>query len=396
MSSVTITGTSSSTLVLHYDAASNYALAAQLASQINAGVAAGTPTYVTTPVPGFGQTPPALTAGQTGVFFQTDPTSYAHLAGAYTEVAANTGGTAFITAANGLAGQVILSDKTTNLDFNETGGSGTVAAGGGNNTLNLQGAGNWLVNAGGGANGILLGSGNDLIQSIGNDSIYGGTGAETVNALGATSDFVQGGSSDLYFVGGAGGATIYGGNGSDTFFGGSGTQLVYGGSAGDNFLEAGFGAAATLQGGGAGDTLAAVGSSAQVLTAGPGSELLTAALSSGADLLTAGYGNDTLVGGSGADTFVGGAGNATIQAGSGSSVFELVQGQSSQEVVQGIFNVNQIKINLVGYSGNPNGIPADVTGNSVVNGSLVVTLSDNTKITFLNINHTLTANNFTH
>ena len=63
--------------------------------------------------------------------------------------------------------------------------------GNGNDLIFVTGAVNATVGAGGGQNGIQLGSGQNLVISTGDDSIAGGSGATTIDATGAHSDFVQ-------------------------------------------------------------------------------------------------------------------------------------------------------------------------------------------------------------
>jgi Ca2+-binding RTX toxin-like protein len=241
----------------------------------------------------------------------------------------------------------------------------------------------------------MLGSGNDVVISTGFDTIQGGSGAETVDASGAQSDFVQGLNSHLLFVGGSGGATILGGTGSDTYFGSAGrhvgSQLIEGGSAGNNFLFAGNGAA-TLVGGGDQDQLYAYGSNDQLLIAGSGNETLSAALSTGNDTLQAGSGHDLLIGGAGADTFIGGSGQSTVTAGFGSQTFDFINhAAGGTELVQGIFDPTSIQIHLTGYG--DGAIHQALAGQTVTNGSVTIGLTDGTKITFQDVT-SLSRSNF--
>jgi len=398
MASVTILGSNNQQISLSFDPSANFALAQQLAQQINASVADGqliTASDLNGP-------PPTLPSGTNGVFFQST-LKFVALPPGYTTDIVNVPGSAVVF---GGADPTILSGEATNLTFVDASGSGTVVAGGADSRLLVGGAGNWSLNtaaghnviiaagsgndsitAGGGNNAIQLGSGADLVVASGNDMIEGGTGAETVDATGASGTFVQGNASDLLFIGGLGGATILGGSGSDTYFGSAagpaGKQLIVGGSSGDNYLFAGDGAA-TLTGVGNNDQLFAYGTSNQVLTAGAGNETLTAALSSGADSLTAGSGNDTLIGGSGADTFVGGMGNATVMAGSGADVYAFINHQAGgTELVQGIFDPSAIKISLQGYGASA--VAKALASQTESNGSVTIALSDGTKVTFQDV-----------
>ncbi len=408
VSSVTIQGTSHQTISLDFDSKSNFVLAEEIAARINAGVQAGT---IVTEYDTAGS-PPTLPAGVTGALVQTQ-TGLVALPQGYLIDLVTAPGPAVVLG-SGAAGETILSDAKTSLTFLAASGSGTVVAGGGENRLSVSGSGSWslytgggndiiaaigavnaTIGAGGGENSILLGSGDAVITSTGKDSIQGGSGAETVDATGAQSDFVQGNDSRLLFVGGAGGATILGGAGSDTYFGSpgkTGTQLIKGGLGGNNFLFAGNGAA-TLVGGGNSDQLYAYGQYDQSLIAGSGNETLSAAFSSGNDTLSAGRGHDLLVGGTGSDTFVGSTGNTTIQAGSGGQVFRFFnEASGGTDLVQNIINPASIKIDLVGYS--PTGIADALASQTTSGGSVTIALADGTKVTFQDIS-SLSRSNFT-
>jgi Ca2+-binding RTX toxin-like protein len=443
--SVTVHGSHNESIVLNYGATSNFLLAQQLAGYLNTQIA----DHKLVTEFDQGGTFPILPWGISGAYVQTT-TQTAILPTGYTTDLITKPGDAVVFG-SGAANEAIMSDADTDLTFTAASGSGTVVAGGGNSRIMLsagtpqatgwsdddkgrwdhrdhhkggkdhdgdKGASpvsNWLVytgsgndyisltgdvnatiGAGGGQNTILLGSGRDLVISTSADTIIGGSGAATIDATSAKSDLVAGGSGNLYFLGGAGGATIVGGSGSDTYYGSTGTtvgkQLVDGGSGGNNYLQAGNGLA-TLIGGGNGDQLFAFGASAQWLKAGAGNETLSAAQSSGADTLTAGSGKDSLIGSIlGADTFVGGSGAATVQAGFGSNVFEFMKGQGGTELVTGIIDPSSIQIALVGYASNE--VTKALASQTVSHGSVSISLTDGTKITFQDVT-SLTKSNFT-
>jgi Ca2+-binding RTX toxin-like protein len=411
VSTVTIQGSNHQPITLTFDTATNFALAQQIATYLNAEIASG---KLVTEYDSAGP-PPALPHGISGAYVQTT-SPLVFLPADYTTDLITKSGSAVVFG-SGAANETILSGASTSLTFIATAGSGTVVAGGGNDTFLVTGTrnDNWslyagggsdiiaalgavnaTIGAGGGHNAIQLGSGNDLIISTGYDTVAGGSSHATIDATGAHSDFVQGESSDLLFVGGTGGATIVGGTGSDTYLGSAagpvGSQLIEGGSAGNNFLFAGDGLA-TLVGGGKGDQLYGYGSYNQSLIAGSGNETLSAALSSGNDTLKAGSGKDVLIGGFGSDTFVGGSGHATITAGLGSDVFAFINHQAGgTELVQGIFDPASIKIDLQGYG--PNAIADALASQTVKHGSVTIDLSDGTKVTFQDVT-SLTRSNFT-
>jgi Ca2+-binding RTX toxin-like protein len=407
VSFVTVQGSADRTITLGFDPKQNFALAEQIAARINAGIAAGT---IATEFDSDG-TPPTLPGSVTGALVQTE-SPLVSLPPGYTIDLVTKHGDAVVFG-NGAAGETILSDVKTDLTFLAASGSGTVVAGGGTNRLSVGGSGDWslftgagndiiaamgavnaTIGAGGGHNSILLGNGMDDIISTGKDTIQAGSGAETVDATGARRDLVQGNDSKLVFIGGAGGATILGGSGSDTYLGSSGSthrQLIEGGTGGNNFLFAGNGAA-TLIGGGNNDQLFANGGHHQLLIAGSGNETLSAAFGTGADTLKAGSGNDLLIGGSGSDTFVGGSGHATVQAGFGNQLFEFINHEAGGSVlVQGIFDPSSLKIDLDGYGANA--VSEALASQKVVNGSVMIGLTDGTKITFQDVT-SLSKSNF--
>lgn len=409
VSFVTVQGSSQQTIQIGFDSKTNFALAQQIAALVNAGVNDGT---IVTEFDTAGP-PPTLPAGISGALVQTrSPIEL--LPSGYTIDLVTKPGPAVVLG-NGAAGETILSDVRTDLTFLATSGSGTVVAGGGNSRISVGGSGDWSINtgrgndiiaalgavnatisAGRGHNAILLGSGNDLIELTGKDTIFGGSGSATIDASGAHSDFVEGNGLNLLFLGGAGSVTIFGGSGSDTYIGAAGTtgrQLIEGGSAGNNYLLAGDGRA-TLIGGGSGDQLFSYGSHRQDLIAGAGNETLSAALSFGNDKLKAGAGQDLLIGGFGFDTFVGGSGSATISAGLGGQVFEFLNhAAGGTDLVQNIFDPSTIKIDLDGYG--PGAVAKALASQTVSNGSLTIGLADGTQITFQDVTSLLNKSNFT-
>ncbi len=367
MPAVTVAGTNSQTVTLHYDTNANAVLAQQLAGAITAGVEGGS-IFAVSDTRG---PPPPPPQGKTGAFFlsQAPLTSLPHGYTAVVDTAKNA-----VIFGSGDNGESVLS-STGNLTFIATGGSGTVVAGGGNNNIIIQssvtggwsintgngpdnvfadGGGNDTIHAGGGHNVIRLGSGNSIIQSTGADTVFAGSGSETIVGVGTGSDVISGGSGTLFFIGGAG------------------PDVVHGGTGGNNFLFAGTGAA-TLFGGGNGDDLIAHGSAAQALHAG--------------------VGNETLFGGasSGHDTFFGSSGNATITAGIGTNQFVFTDGQAGGTAsIQG-FMSGRDTIDLMGYG--KNAVAQALKSQTSSHGSSTITLSDHTTITFAGVG-SLSASDF--
>lgn len=432
MPSVTVLGAGHETLTLTYDSAFNAGIAAALAAAITKGVETGS----IVPVDGGTgaiQIPPPLTSGKTGEFVQSHDGLSVMLPGYKDVVVTARNATVF---GSGDAHEAILSSEG-ELTFIATGGSGTIVAGGaagdsppdattkgshskraddagrhtggdmivvpgsdsgawgiytggGNDTILAVGSGNDTIAAGGGRNHIELGSGQDSIQSSGRDTIVTGSGHDTIDATGDARDLVRGGTGHIVFLGGAGSVTLFGGAGSDTFEGGSGRAVVYGGQGGNNILLGGTGRA-TLFGGGSGDHLYAQGSKAQALVAGVGNETLSAAMATGGDSLVAGSGRDLLIGGSGNDTFFGGTGISTMLGGSGQEVFAFVKSlNGGTDLVMNFTSLD--KIDLQGYG--PHAVKDALDSQTYAGGSVTITLSDNTRVTFAGVSG-LTKGDFT-
>jgi Ca2+-binding RTX toxin-like protein len=414
MPSVTLLGAGHETIRLAYDSTANALIAAQIAAAISKEIEAGSVIPVdggTGPI----QVPPPLPGGKTGEFVQKyDGMSI--MTPGYKDVVVTAASATVL--GSGDANEAILSSEG-ELTFIATGGSGTVVAGGGaqghghhghrsghgssggdliivpgsdngawgiytgggNDTVLALGGGNDTVAAGSGHNYIQLGSGLDSVLSTGSDTIGTGSGHDTINATGDAHDLVQGGTGHLLFLGGAGSVTLFGGAGSDTFVGGSGRAIVYGGQGGNNSLLGGTGTA-TLFGGGAGDHLYAQGADAQALVAGIGNETLSAAMATGADSLVAGSGKDSLIGGHGNDTFFGGTGSSTMLGGSGHDIFTFVKSlNGGTDLVMNFTNLD--KIDLQGYG--PNAVKDALASQTYANGSVTITLPDNTRVTFAGI-----------
>jgi Ca2+-binding RTX toxin-like protein len=403
MSTVTVSGAQGQTISLQFDSAANASIARALTSHLSAGIANGS-IVVASSADGSPVAPPA---GKVGEWVQVD--SGAAFLKPGEKAVINTAPSAVIFGAAD-ANESIISGTGNLTFFAVAGGSGTVVAAGGNNkiyvpvadngawsvntgdgndTIMALGRGNDSISAGGGTNSIVLGAGKDTVYSSGIDHIQTGSGSATIVASDSASDQITGGSGKLFFVGGAGDATISIGTGSLTVMGGSGTGVFHGGTAGNNLLMAGDGAA-TLFGAGNGDVLYANGDHGQVLHAGAGSETLFGGLSSGNDMFYAGTGKTLITGGFGNDTFVAGTGNATIQSGVGADVFKFVHGAAGgSDLIQNMDGGDRIQ--LVGYGANEK---ANMISSQVNAGNnTMVTLSDNTKITFSGVSN-LTNLNF--
>jgi hypothetical protein len=193
-----------------------------------------------------------------------------------------------------------------------TGGSGyiwfsgtsvaAIAGGsGGGNFDFTQGASGTLTTAQGATDNIELGAGPAIIMSYGDDTIYGGSGAVTIAALGPT----------ITVVGGTG-TLSYGGTAQATIDGGSGTMLLA--------LD---GSGSTIDGGTGGMTVIdEVGGNTVVGAPGDADNGITVMTKTGSDeiitgdwtatnVINLGSGNDTVIA-NGTSVITGSTGNDTI------------------------------------------------------------------------------------
>lgn len=405
MPTVTVPGANHSTVSLTYDSDANALLALHVASVIQAGIAAGTISAADNK----SGPPPALSPGVTGELVLSKsgttlmPKGYDYVVDPSTSA---------VVYGNGDANEQVLVGSG-KLSFYATGGSGAVIAGGGADMISIAptDAGGWLIATGngddtiralgGGGDTISVGKGKDLIQlgsggtyltTMGSDTVLAGSGSETIDASGSRGhQVILGNASSLFFIAG-GAATVIGQSGSDTVYGGSGKDLLEGGTGGNNLLQAGDGRA-TLVGGGNGDQLYAAGDKAQALHAASGNETLSGAFASGRDTFYGGSGSDQITGGFGKNTFVAGAGAATVTAIPGSTnLFEFMKAVGGgSELVMGLTDASQVHIDLVGYPSDE--VRYALAHQTTKDGSVTITLTDHTTVTFQNI-ASLSAGNF--
>lgn len=298
----------------------------------------------------------------------------------------------------GASNETVLSGSG-NLTFFTDGGAGSIVTGDGNNRIIQTGSGPWdihtgagnneilisgganTVSAGSGHNTILLADGNNLVASTGRDVIQAVSGADTIAATGNNLVQVEGVRANLTFIGGDGPATVTGGAGSETVYGTAGGYFR-GGTAGHNLIVGGDGPT-TIVGGGSGDTLYATGSALTQMYAGSGNETLDGSLASGNNVLRAGSGSDQLVGGFGNDILAAGTGTSTLQGGTGGDVFEFFHGDAAKSAITDFSNIEGDKVKLVGYG--PSEVQYALQHAQITPGGTVVTLTDDTKITFANV-----------
>lgn len=225
----------------------------------------------------------------------------------------------------------------------------------GNDTLRITNlVGNDTLYGGNGDDTIIAGYGNDRVYGqADNDTIYGQWGNDILLG-GAGNDLVEGNDGDDYLYGedgtdilrgGAGADRIWGGDGVDTISGGSENDIIYGGDGVD-----------TISGDDGNDYLIGDG---------------------GNDHITGGAGNDTLIGGDGEDTLIGTSGTNSIYGQAGNDIItggtdvDYITGDAGDDQISGGGGADRI----YGYADNDtiNGNDgADIllggSGNDTVNG----------------------------
>jgi Ca2+-binding RTX toxin-like protein len=238
----------------------------------------------------------------------------------------------------------LLFGSSGSTDVSVSGSHDTIAAGTGPLTVMASSAAVLFGNT-----GLLT-----FVGGAGTSSIVGASGgssAVTVGSGGVT--FWSGTNSTTSIVGGAGQATLLGAANSSMFFSGAGGGLNFAAGAGNETLNASGSLTNNIYGGGLDST--------------------------GGTTIFGGVGNDTFIAGSGADSFVGGPSEdrfvffAQATSLNASGAHDYIQDWTSQD---GLF--------LIGYDSTLSA--SDVINNGTVsNGSLTITLSDHTQITFDNV-----------
>lgn len=236
-------------------------------------------------------------------------------------------------------------------------GDDAISGGEGNDTLIGQG-GNDTIDGGSGVDTIqgdsfaLDGSkhGKDRISAgADNDTVFGMGGDDVIN--GDDGDDVLLGDAELAQLSETfhGNDSLYGGAGADTLKGGSGNDSLYGGSDadqlfgenGDDLLDGGTGV--DVLSGDAGNDSLAGGADNDQLLGGEGNDSLKG--DDGNDILSGDAGNDALYGGAGIDQMSGGIGSDSLIGGDGD---DLLAGDAGDDVLQGGNGLDQ----LTGGEGN--------------------------------------------
>ncbi|MGC9270370.1 beta strand repeat-containing protein [Acidiphilium sp.] len=282
---------------------------------------------------------------------------------------------------NGATNSTYLLGAATNVDLSIEGGSGSIVAAGGADTLNLGGS--YAVTATGGSVNIAIEFGTDTVVATGSATVVAGSS--------------PGYGGLLYFVNDSNAAaTVSGGAGSDTIFGGKAGGTFYGGSAGNNSLIGGSGAV-NLVGGNNGDLLEAGVSThgatvagVNVLQAGSGSETLIATSLTGSNFFTTGAGIDSVVSdGTGVQDFFAGGGSATLTGSTmtgASNTFFFGGATSTAGGLDVITNFNMSKDVLFGIGG----VNIQTVVSSSFQGSpgALLTLTDGTQVAMIGVSST--------
>lgn len=387
---VTVVGGAKQIVDLPFNSAAGAAVASALLSGLYSAYGSGSLDVITA---SGGGTPSGTTE------FFVDTTAATVPSGAqYVAIAPTITGGA-VSVSGGTTGFTLVTGDMTNVDFIGGSGAATVISGGGvdslgssgsalnsaafdSNTTGILTSGNWIaagiggdtitagvgsssvVFTGGADNEFIGGAGQALVADLGSaDSVVGGSGAETVFALGSNlSDSI--GSGSLVFVasvsGGSNGVdsvTATASSGAATLFGGAGTDVTFSGPTSNN-----------------------------IFVAGSGNATLNAANASGNNIFFGGSGNDSIQGGTGTsnDFFIAGTGAATFSGGTGIDQYLFLDhpGSTATDLITNWATDPNDQLYLVGYTGGGSGLPTGIASENVAGGSLTVTLTDGTSITF--------------
>lgn len=313
---------------------------------------------------------------QSNVNGQSNTSISASVPSGYNYVVAQAPGTMTLTGNGGLNNTYLFGAQT-NVDLSTDGGSGSIVAAGGADTLNL--AGSYAVTATGGSVNIGIEYGNDTVFATGSASV--------------TANSQPGYGGQLYFINKSSvAATVHGGAGSDTIFGGKAGGVFYGGTAGNNSLIGGSGSV-NLVGGNSGDVLEAGVSTHgatvagdNFLQAGSGNETLLATSMTGSNFLSAGSGIDSIVSdGTGTQNFFASGGSATMTGSTmtgASNNFFFGGASSIAGGLDVITNFNPGKDVLFGIGTN---IQTIVSSSFLGSPGALITLTDGTQVAMIGV-----------
>ncbi|WP_182865929.1 right-handed parallel beta-helix repeat-containing protein [Rhodopirellula sp. JC639] len=242
-------------------------------------------------------------------------------------------------------------------DFIDGGtGADTINALGGADHI-LGGEGDDSINAGGGSDFVQGGSGDDLIDLGGgtHDVGHGNEGNDVLYGSVFGDDLLIGHSGDDKLFGRGGNDSLYGGDGDDLLDGGTGTDLILG-DAGDDELIGGGGVGDQLSGGAGNDVIRGSDDGADIADGGSGKDVIYGY--GGNDSLAGGDGDDVIHGGSGDDLIEGGRGSDTLL---GEADHDVIYGHTvvgsdddaAVDFVYGDFGIGSVGTTVLVTSGNP-------------------------------------------
>ncbi|GAN96179.1 outer membrane protein [Komagataeibacter europaeus NBRC 3261] len=120
--------------------------------------------------------------------------------------------------------------------------------------------------------------------------------------------------------------------------------------------------------------------------ASSGNETLDGGLSTGNLYAVGGSGNDTLIGGSGHDTLQAGTGDDLLMAGSAKTEFEFIKGKAGgNDIIQDFGKSAGNVVTLAGYDAKSSSIQAMLDNATISGGNTTVSLTDDTRITFVGV-----------
>ncbi|WP_458790512.1 Hint domain-containing protein [Yoonia sp. MH D7] len=230
---------------------------------------------------------------------------------------------------------------------------------------------------------ILGGQGNDLIfGGDGDDLIYGGIGNDTING-GEGQDTIYGGAGDDTIQGNQDDDAIYGDEGNDTITGSLDDDLIFGGTGNDEIRG---GTGDDMMFGDEGDDWIQGGGGDDIIYGGEGDDSLHGG--DGDDVIEGGDGNDIINGWHGNDVLTGGAGEDTLYGGLGSDTFlggnagdVVVGGEDPDDSDWDTLDLTGSNVDFITYTTLPNGSNDPESG--------VVTFLDGSTMTFSEIENVI-------
>jgi Ca2+-binding RTX toxin-like protein len=244
-----------------------------------------------------------------------------------------TGGSGGNETIGGVSGETVLGGSGANVFFNATGGNQSIVGGSAGNMTVWSGAGDTIRG----------GSDNETIGGVPNDTVIGGSGANS---------FIDGSQGHQSILGGTGGNETIWGAATDTITGGSGGNETIGGVSGETIL------------GGAANTFFDA--------------------TAGNESIVAGTGNTTVWGGTG-DTVQGASGSGTALigfAGGNETFWDDGATAGRHDSISTFSQAGGDRVSLNGATDTPSNVVASATTSG---GNTTVTFHDGSTLTFIGI-----------